>query len=410
MTREDCETCTTNWRSTIGVAASELLSSTEQSLAGALSGLGDLVRRTSATKLMLVVDRQAVAATHAQPTIDAQLGGFECCWFDGFNPNPRCEEGLAAARLAVARSVDAVVAVGGGSCLDVAKIAALAARRMEIAESLARGERLDEAEPLPIIAVPTTSGTGSEATHFAAIYVDGRKASVAHPRLRPRGVVLDPALHLAMPARIAAETGLDALGQAMESLWAVGSTERSRAFATAGGRLVAQYLEESVKRPTPERRLAMMVGAHLAGQAINISKTTASHAMSYKLTQRFGVAHGHGVALTLGHVAAANAAVTAEDCADPRGPEHVREQVRAAAALLDATPADLPRAVGQLLDRLGLPATLEGVGVDPASAANLAKEVDPVRLGNNPRRFTRAGLAGLLRDACGVGRRSDQAS
>lgn len=378
--------------------AFSLIGQTDQSIASSIRDARALIAELGAERPLLVLDREAIAASGVGERIDA-LRKISVGEFDAFTPNPTCEDAAAAAAVASRSGADSIVGIGGGSCLDVAKIAALAARHPGIAASLSRGEQTERARPLPIIAVPTTSGTGSEATSFAAIYVNGSKVSVVHDDLRPRGVVLDPSLHLSMPPGIAAVTGLDALGQALESLWAVGSTRESRDLASRAGRLVASHLEESVREGTLEARTGMMLGAHLAGRAINISRTTASHALSYQLTMRFGLPHGHAVALTLGHLAAVNVRVDASNCADARGVDHVVGQTEHAASLLGSAPAELPARIADLLGRLGLARDLRSAGVPHEDVQRLAAEADPVRLGNNPRALATEDIAELLDSA-----------
>jgi alcohol dehydrogenase class IV len=147
-----------------------------------------------------------------------------------------------------------------------------------------------------------------------------------------------------------------------------------------------------------------MWGAHLAGRAINISKTTASHAMSYQLTTRYGTPHGVAAALTLGHLAAANAGVTPSTCADPRGVESVQQRVRMASQFLGVKAEEMPCAVADLLHTLGVPPNLKEAGVPREDLSRLAELVDPVRLGNNPRRMTTGELTQLLERAWGDGR------
>ncbi|MFZ4574270.1 MAG: alcohol dehydrogenase, partial [Phycisphaerales bacterium] len=223
--------------------------------------------------------------------------------------------------------------------------------------------------------------------------------SVTHPRMRPRAVVMDVAIHCAMPPRLAAAVGLDALCQAMESTWAVGSTPESLEYGKLGGALVGACLAESVLTGSPKFREAMMWGAHAAGMAIDISKTTAPHALSYQLTTRFGIPHGIAAALTLGHIGRANGLVTDSNCRDPRGAAWVRARVADAAGALGATPETLPGAVRELLRKLGVPTTLEEAGVDCSSLVEMAREVDPVRLSNNPRMLTVDELAEALASA-----------
>lgn len=351
------------------------------------------------TRVLLVLDRGALAASGLSAELNHALSPIEVETFVDFEPNPRCESAANAARLASQFGAQAVVAVGGGSCCDVAKVAALAAQTPDLIESLSRGHQADAARPLPIFAVPTTSGTGSETTHFAAIYVDGRKVSVAHHHLLPTVAVLDERFHFAMPPVLAACSGLDALSQSIESLWASGATPDSSRLAHLGGQLIAEHLVSSVREASEHARRQVMIGAHLAGKAINISKTTAAHALSYQFTQCYGLQHGHAVALTLGHLAAANARVAAHNCAHPHGPHAARQAVEQASAMLGVTPDQMPARMTDLLRSLGLPATLHEAGVERSILPELASRVDPVRLGNNPRRLSVQELSQLLDDA-----------
>ncbi len=373
-----------------------------QIVADSITEAGVVLERLGAGRVLLVLDEGAARATGALALIRTALGERLAGVFVDFTPNPSADQPLRAAREALACGADAVLALGGGSCMDVAKVGALAAGEPARAEHLVRGEGLGRGAggagtgPLPVVAIPTTSGTGSEATHFSAIYVDGHKVSVAHPGMRPRGVILDAGLHVAMPRLVAATTGLDALCQATESLWSAGSTDASREHARTAQGLIRPNLTASVLTAARDTRAAMMLGAHLAGQAINISKTTAAHALSYELTTRFGIAHGLGVALTLGHVAAYNAGLTEADCTHPAGPAAARAGVIEACRGLGAEPEDAAKHLRGLLTGLGLPATLEAAGVDRAALEPMAEAADTVRLSNNPRRLGPAGAHAIL--------------
>ncbi|WP_168566934.1 phosphonoacetaldehyde reductase [Crateriforma spongiae] len=374
------------------------LEDTEQSYLNSIDRMGSVLKQTHCSRPLVVIDRRAVTASNLSANVQAALADFDCQWFDEFTPNPTSDEALRAANAAAEHRADSVIAIGGGTCLDVAKMAALAgSENADRQRDVCRGGSTESLSPLPLMAAPSTSGTGSEATQFAAIYVDGRKQSISDERMRPAVVIMDPRLHAAMPASIAACTGMDALSQAIESLWAVGRTEISARYAHAGGRLIAECLVPSVCEADEGSRFQMMWGAHLAGQAINISKTTASHALSYQLTQRFGIAHGHAVALTLGPLAAANATTDATNCNDPRGAEAVCEHVDQAASVLNTTPAQMPGVMSDLLRQIGLPNSLSEAGIGENRLAEIAASVDPVRLGNNPRRLDTTELHELLR-------------
>lgn len=251
-----------------------------QVLARSLHALPDLFDHLAIRRVLLVLDVGAARATRADEILASLLKDRIACTFTDFTPNPTSDQPLRAAEFAHRAGVDAVLALGGGSCMDVAKVGALAAGAPDRADTLVRGANPHDVVPLPVVAIPTTSGTGSDTTHFSAIYVDKKKISVAHPHIRPRGVVLDASLHIAMPAPIAAATGLDALCQATESLWSVASSDASRTHALHAQSLLIPHLVQSVRTADPVARERVMLGSHLAGRAINLTKTTAAHALS----------------------------------------------------------------------------------------------------------------------------------
>ena len=152
-----------------------------------------------------------------------------------------------------------------------------------------------------IIAIPTTSGTGSESTHFAVIYRDGVKQSVADLSLLPDIVILEPSTLKNVPEYTRKATMLDALCHAIESYWAKKATEESKAIAVSA---ISQVLanKESYLANEISGNAGMLKAANLAGQAINLTTTTAGHAMCYKITSLFGFAHGHAAALCLPEV------------------------------------------------------------------------------------------------------------
>jgi len=345
---------------------------------------------------LVVLSREAAGTDAQRQRLGVALSTVHDEEFDRFTPNPTVEECVAAAAVARAHEADAIIALGGGTAIDIGKMAALGAADPTGLESVIRSCEPARWDVLPIIAVPTTSGTGAEATHFAAVYADGVKRSVSDPHLLPRLAVLDESYHLTMPRGLAAVTGLDALCQSLESIWAVGGTERSRGLAVAGGGLVADGLVRSVLEGDSLARRRVMIGSHLVGRAINTSKTTLSHALSYMITQVYDVPHGHAVALTLGAVAEANALVSETDCLDPGGASEVLGRVNAALDILGATPSTAVHVVRSLLTRLYLPSTLSSVGVTQEDLPGLAWAVDPVRLSNNPRRLDHTELIEIL--------------
>lgn len=222
----------------------------------------------------------------------------EICRFQSFQPNPLYESVKEGVKVFLASKADCIMALGGGSAIDVAKcIKAFATMNQE--KDYLQQRIVDNA--IPLIAIPTTAGTGSEATHFAVIYRDGEKLSVAHSDLIPQTVILDPDNLKTLPLYQRQVTMMDALCHAIESIWSVHATEESVENAKKAIRMIMQHKEEYLLNKDTGNRI-MLEAAYLAGRAINITKTTAAHAMSYQLTSLYHIAHGQAVAICMPEV------------------------------------------------------------------------------------------------------------
>ncbi len=244
--------------------------------------------------LMLVTDG-AYDSLPITRSIEEGFAGTRVVRFSDFKPNPTygsVEEGV---RIFRSEGCDGILAIGGGSAIDVAKC-------ISIYENLDPSRNFLEQEivgrRVPFAAIPTTAGTGSEATRFAVIYLNGEKQSVTHTSCIPDVVGFCPKVLQTLPPYQKKATMLDALCHAIESMWSVFATEESRTLAEdAICRIIKNYRrylcgDESVFEE-------MFIAAYIAGKAINLTQTTAGHAMSYKITSLYHIAHGHAVALCL---------------------------------------------------------------------------------------------------------------
>lgn len=366
--------------------------------AGCLSRLGAVLEALNARRVFLVTGRASWTSSGAESAVLGALAGREVVHFTGFEPNPHLEDVTRGLARFAADPCDLVLGVGGGTALDVAKLVAVLSQHPGVAPvDLVCARRPITSPALPLIAIPTTAGTGSEATHFAVCYVGHDKYSVAHPSLRPTVALVDPDLLRSVPGPIAAATGLDALAQALESLWSVNATDSSRSLALEAAALAYAHLPAAATAPTDVARAAMSRAAHLAGRAIDITRTTAPHAISYTLTSFFGVPHGHAVALTLGPVLAYNAAATADDVTHPGGVAAVQGALALVVDVLGATdPTDAADRLDRLIGRVGLERRLSALGVGPADHQLIVQRVNLQRLKNNPRALSADTLAGLL--------------
>lgn len=218
--------------------------------------------------------------------------------FDSFSPNPLYDEVCEGVKLFKAEDCDAIIAVGGGSAIDTAKCIRAFSKMSD--EELYLSQEFTE-NNIPFIAVPTTAGTGSESTRYAVVYYKGEKQSVTDSTLIPDYALLDARNLETLPLYQKKCTMLDALCQGIESWWSVNANQESREISkravTAIMANMNGYLNGDSKCTEN-----MIIAANLAGQAINITQTTAAHAMSYKLTSLYKIPHGRAAFVCLPYV------------------------------------------------------------------------------------------------------------
>ncbi|HMQ39614.1 MAG TPA: iron-containing alcohol dehydrogenase, partial [Micropruina sp.] len=226
----------------------------------------------------LLVGGSGYQASFIKPFLAEQ--GVDVVRFGGYSANPKLEEVRAGLRLLREQGCDALVSLGGGSAIDVAKcIKILAATESDDFPDAGAALTRD----IPHLAIPATAGTGSESTHFAVVYIDGEKHSIAHDAMLPDWVLLEPRLLETLPEYHKKASLLDALAQCVESSWAAGATDQSRDYAMRGIRIILDDLfAYFFKGPFDvEATRRMLLASNLGGKAINLTKTTAPHAMSY---------------------------------------------------------------------------------------------------------------------------------
>lgn len=219
--------------------------------------------------------------------------------YSGFSSNPLYEDVCNGIGMFNREGCDSIVAVGGGSALDAAKCIKLFCR-MDATRNFLEQPMIDTR--IPLIAIPTTAGTGSESTQYAVIYFHGEKQSITHKSILPDYAILEPSVLKTLPLYQKKCTMLDALCQGIESWWSVNSTEESKEYSKRAIELIIQNWREYIEKNTDSAAERIMLAANYAGRAINITQTTAAHAMSYKLTSIYQLPHGHAVALCLPRV------------------------------------------------------------------------------------------------------------
>ncbi len=209
-----------------------------------------------------------------------RLAQNEYQYFSEFTNNPKIEDVERGVRCVKIFQPDVIIAIGGGSVIDMAKLI-----------------RYNANLNTRLVAIPTTSGTGAESTQFAVCYIEGEKQSISNPKILPEEAILVPEWTMHNNYYLTACTGFDAFAQAVEALWSIHATEESDLYAQEALALLYRCLAQFATDPQlcmadKHWREEMMIGANLSGQAINIARTTAPHAMSYKLTSEYGYPHG----------------------------------------------------------------------------------------------------------------------
>ena len=371
--------------------------------AGAIERLPDVLGSIGARLVVLLTDpglRSLGLLDRVLDLLAARALSTEV--FDAVRANPSTEDlDVAAGRVrefaaATSRPGDAeghhavVVALGGGSVLDVAKGVALLATNP--GRAVDYDYRRDPARPgLPVVAVPTTAGTGAETNGFGVVEdpVACCKIYVGHDSVRPRAAILDPELTLGLPPAATAATGVDALVHGIESLASRGSTAVSAGFARHAVALASRWLPVAVAHGEDiEARSQMLRAAHLAGCALTLSGLGLVHGIGHSLTNRFGTVHGVALAAVLPEVMTF--------CA--HGSERARQAYAVAAQAMGAH--DAISAAAELSAAVGTRRPLPELGLTASTMADVARgAVEDVVSHNSPRGASQADIEVLLRAA-----------
>ncbi|MGH2937615.1 MAG: iron-containing alcohol dehydrogenase family protein [Solirubrobacterales bacterium] len=338
----------------------------------------------------LVADAAVLKLGLVDPAVESLMGaGFTIDVRPGVEaePSPETIRGLIGdyADAPEAR-IAAVVAIGGGSALDAAKLVSLAhANRIDLTAGV---KATDEVEPgSPILAVPTTAGTGAEATAVAMLWHEGVKRMFVHGHLVPRVVVLDPDLLADLPLAVTGSSGLDAISHAVESLLSTFRTPLSETAAKAALALLAESVPEAYASGSPESRHDTLLGAFDAGLALNAS-VVLGHSLAYVIAGRAGLPHGVSCAMALpyclAHARPAREAAIDEMAGIVCGKED-------GLALLDW--------LLEANESMGIAPSLAAVGIDADAIDGMAVEcAERYPRPNHPTPITVAGLEGLLAD------------
>ena len=363
--------------------------------------LKEILEENKPKKIFLVTGKSSYVTCGAKEAVENIIKDFDYFHFDDFHVNPGVEDVREGIKLFKENNCDFVIAVGGGSVIDIAKSINLLAFNPGDPEGYIMKKKVVESKGCKLVAIPTTAGTGSEVTQFAVVYVDGTKYSLDNKFLLPDYFILDSNLTMSLPKKITACTGMDAFTQSIESYWNNNSTDESKKYAAKSIKLIMGNLRGAVNNPSKGNRENMMLGANLSGKAINITRTTACHAISYPITSFFNVPHGHAVSLTLASILKYNCEVCDDDILDKGGVEYVKNNLKELIKLIGAKDCEeASEKIIELMEDINLSTKLSKLGVNSDKDIDLIVEngFNPERVKNNPRTLTKEALRNILVD------------
>ena len=361
---------------------------------GAVLQLSELLAERGLTRPLFVTDAQLIELGVVSPAIEAlQRGADDVIVFDGIEPDPSERVVYACLDAFKAGSCDSVIAVGGGSSMDVAKVVSVLAKgKQDLPEIYGVG--MVSGGRLPLFLAPTTAGTGSEVTPVAIITTgETTKAGVSSPILLPDVAILDASLTLGLPASISAMTGIDAMVHAIEAYTSkIKKNPISDMLALRALKLLSENIRKVLASPEDvAAREAMLLGSMFAGQAFANAPVGAVHALAYPVGGHYHIPHGLSNSLMLPAVLGFNAEACPELYAELARMIPGAEQ--SADGLIDWFKT--------LIDESGLPATLAQANIPEADLPTLAKDAmfQQRLLINNPREVDEATALRLYEEA-----------
>jgi alcohol dehydrogenase class IV len=353
-----------------------------------LDDLALYVRRFDPKKVFLVTGKSSFEASGARIFIENLLDTAEVTSFSSFSVNPKIEDLQKGIELFNKGDFSLIIGIGGGSVLDMAKlISVLSHQQAELIDLITGTVKIADLKT-PLLAIPTTAGTGSEATHFSVVYINTMKYSVSNPLILPNTVYLSSHFLKEVNPYLAACTGLDAFCQAVESVWSVNATIESEGYALKAIELIWNNLKCTVLYSKTLAMEQMIEASYLAGKAINITKTTAPHAISYAFTSFYNIPHGHAVALSLPFFLEFNYALDNDNCTDSRGAGHVKARIEKILNLINTDIKSAYNVLENFFSMLGISIDLLEL-IENFDPNIIAENINVERLQNNPRKVTR---------------------
>lgn len=338
----------------------------------------EIVDELNGERIFLVTGKRSAKESGVLDKFSDCLKGLTLEVFAEVEENPSIETVDRGAARCKETGSDLVIGLGGGSAMDAGKATAMLQRNPGSIREYLDQERVCKTKGLPFIAIPTTSGTGSEVTPFTVITHKAKNAkpAIAPVQIFPDVALVDPELTMSMPLKVAASTGLDALCQAVEGFWSTQGNPATRSLAFQAIKIAMENLEAACLRKDKESIMNMALASHLTGIEMSNIGNTSIHPLSYPITLDYGVPHGFACAILLPPVIRFNA-------------QAVEDRFRDLLRILDfPSVGAFADRVDSLMEKLGAPRRLNEVGVKVEAIPDIAKRGMGRSTAWNPRPMT----------------------
>lgn len=341
-------------------------------------------------RILVLSGKNSAKASGILDEIRKDLNRHSLIFKEGSIPNPSREFIQQEIDEAREERIDLVMGIGGGSVLDLAKAVALLVTGKQLLYDVLIKKRPPPKQRKLLIAIPTTSGTGSEVTPWSTIwdYQRKKKFSLHDSQLFPDVAIIDPELMLSLPRKITASTGMDALSHSIESCWSVEHNPMSTALALTAIRKIVRWLPIACRRPRNlDARIEMALASLMAGIAFSQTKTAAAHAISYALTLHHQVPHGIACSITLPSLLKVHSRIV---------PEVVAPIIE---ALGERSIEGASAKLKNLMEQMGLRSCLRSYGIAARDISRLAKEgIYPERMKQSPARLSARKIERILQE------------
>lgn len=365
---------------------------------GTAERVGSEARTIGGKEVLLVTDQNLVRMDIPRRVEELLVKeGFDVNVFSDVEAEPRIEMAEEVAQAARTKRYHMIVGVGGGSVLDMAKVASIAATNLRPMRHYV-GVDLVQKAGLPKVLVPTTAGTGSEVTNTAVVSFteDEIKTAIVTPYMIADVAIVDPSLTYTMPPRVTASTGLDALSHALEAILSVNANLITDSLALESARLICKRLPLAYRRGDSESRYWMSLGALMAGMALGNAGVCLGHALAYTFAVAYRVPHGISCGLVLPYIFRYNASAISWKL--PR----VSEAMGIDAKTIEASEltSSISESIFRLMGEIEAPARLRDVGIPEEAIAKMADRLFSIRrlIQRNPKPVTKEDALKLIGD------------